>query len=75
MIELGSLFLAYALQSTVDAADSPAKAIGEAAGQVTRLAIWGSYMLVSQRVRATFVHRRRKRLMIQPPPLPLQAGG
>lgn len=41
-------------------------------GMFLRLAIWGSYMLVSQRVRATFI-RDRKAMPpqpSQPPPLP-----
>ena len=53
----------------IETDDSRATSIGRL---ITQLLIWGSYMMKSQRVKATFKKRRRQTKSTTPPPIPPQ---
>lgn len=68
----GVLFTLQSLVMDVNAADD-GESIKNGAQLVFRLFVWGSYMMLSQRVRATFVvNRNPKKFIKGPPPLPPQ---
>ena len=56
------------LQSHLDIGDDLEKELPRI---VLQICVWGSYMLVSNRVRATFTARRKAKIALQPPPLPI----
>jgi transglutaminase-like putative cysteine protease len=70
LINFGSLLITFALQSSVDVLDNEAKVGGQILGNLLRIVIWVAYIFLSQRVRATFIHRRKKVRIVPPPPLP-----
>lgn len=74
ILGLGDLILNYGLQSMVNASDDSSTIAGEIGGSVVRLVVWGSYMLLSERVKATFVRRRGKTSVAEPPPIPGMAS-
>ena len=64
------LLLNQALLSLVDAAENSSTFAGEIIKGIIGFGIWGSYIIVSQRVRATFTQRRKPSPPTLPPPLP-----
>jgi hypothetical protein len=69
---LGSDAVLYAIEAQLPQIE--AGAVEERVGLLVRggvgLLLWGTYMIVSQRVKATFVKRRDGRAAAVPPPLP-----
>ncbi len=68
-----SIILNQALLSYADSVNDLATFVGDITRSVIRVGIWGTYMIVSQRVRATFTRRRKTSAPPQtsaPPPLP-----
>ncbi len=72
VVLLCSLLLNFALQSNVPSALKSDNFAGEISTSVLRIFIWCAYMLISERVKATFVNRRKPEMRRQlPPPLPV----
>ena len=64
-IEIISLTFLFSLEQRIEDIEDPAKGT-DALRSFMQLMVWGSYMLNSQRVKATFIHRRKS----GPPPVP-----
>ncbi|MFK7849594.1 MAG: DUF3857 domain-containing protein [Akkermansiaceae bacterium] len=66
-----TIFIHFLFSLPMNAEDTAEEAGGDAARMVIRLAVWGTYVMVSKRVKATFVVSRKTQPEVaNPPPLP-----